>query len=473
MSVRADNPCLRYIECGDDWHRTGGCHELHCQIKMSQTDIATKREELKLVFGKMDGLATAQAIENNPKLYLAFDRGILWRAVVLNPWCKEGQCLIGFVLAGPLDGVVGSSVAEKREADRKVLAKEVERKEEERRKWQSRAQKHLDDLASYKAYVKTNYGPRLTGAEKEKAAVQAEASGSKDKSEPEAIPPRAQSAGVSAFLDFCNQMQAYMDANEQFGVDQPPRYVDWPTSRFILKTIKKSEAAAWYMVDLMGDHWSGPEDATKIISMWMDFFESGREGLAHGAARSAFKSLEKLKTFISEAKELLATYPKKAFIKARLLGQVAKNAASKGAAGLKDRFNVEKSKFSPKKGWSGYFKKVWAPFKRGANGVKRLWKNVWEGDSDYKGKFAKVVASVTLLPLVSVAAFCVNFCKKPTADDEGVVKEPVPAPDEERVESTFQPSWLRSRAEANIRERAESVHSTQSIEVERVEPSRD
>jgi len=35
MSVRADNPCLRYIECGDDWHRTGGCHELHCAASSS------------------------------------------------------------------------------------------------------------------------------------------------------------------------------------------------------------------------------------------------------------------------------------------------------------------------------------------------------------------------------------------------------------------------------------------------------
>lgn len=445
--------------------------------KMSQTDIATKKGELKLVFGKMDGLASAQAIINNPKLYLAFDRGILWRAVVANPWCKEGKVEIDFVLAGDLNGVVGSSIAEKREEARKELAKQVEKKEEERRKWQSRAQKHLDDLASYKAYVKTNYGPRLTGAEKQKAAEQAEASGSSSlKIESEEVPPRAQSAGTAAFHDFCNKMQEYMDAHAEYGVDQPARYADWPTSRFIFKTIKKSEAAAWYMVDLMADHFCGPEDATKVISMWMDFFESGREGMTHGAARNAFTSVEKFKIFISETKDLLAVYPKKAFQKVVKWGGAAKIAASKGATGIRDRFKVEKARLSPKKGWAGYFKKVWAPFKRGANGVKRLWKNVWEGDSNYKGKFAKVVASVTLLPVVSVAAFCVNFWKKPTADDEGAEEkereEPNPAPDEERIESTFQPSWLRARAVSNIQDRA-SIHSNESIEVERVEPTRD
>lgn len=415
MSVRADNPCLRYIECGDDRCRTGGHLELHCQNKMSQANIATKKGELKLVFGKMSGIAAAKEIKNNTKNYLAFDKGILWKAVVVNPWCEEGQVEIDFVVSGSLDGVIAASVAEQREADRKKLAGELVRKEEERRKWQSRAQKHLDDLGSYRAMVKSEYGPRLTAEEKQKKAEEAfEVSPPVEEKQN----PRSISSGVSAFNDFCNQMQQYIKKHPEYIPEgETKEYKHWPTSRFILKTIMQSELAAWYMTDLMDEHFTGPKDAGKIISMWMDFFESAKEGAVHGAAKNAFTNFEKLKVYISEAKHHLANYPKRAFDKCKTWGNKVNNAIRTGYEGAKDRIHVLKAKVGPKKS-RFEFKKIWAPFKRGANGVRRLWNNIWEGDHDLKGKLGRGLASITLLPFVSLAAFAVNFFKS-DPDEEG------------------------------------------------------
>jgi len=429
--------------------------------KMAQPDITTKTSELKLVFERMDGMAAAKNITNNPKLYLSFDRGILWQAVVKNPWCKEGEVVVGWIVAGPLDGVVGSSVAERREADRKALETELKKKEEERRKWQSRAQKHLDDYASYKAYVKTNYGPRLTAEEKQKQLGEGTSKLAKEEGAPDA---RAESAGISAFHDFCNQMDAFITQNPEYADNQPAKYADWPTSRFILKTIKRSESASWFMVDLMAEHFTGPDDASKIINMWMDFFESGREGIVHGAARSAFTSLEKLKVFAKEAKELLSTYPKKAFNKVSSYGSAARVKFQKGYENVKDRVHILKQKAKPKAGFSNFFAKMWAPFKRGANGVRRLWTNVLEGDTDLKGKIMKGVACVTFLPVVSIAAFAVNFWKKDPAGDHNEGEQEVV--DEEEQERESARAYNRAQTASRLRSSAASMYSNKSEEVE-------
>jgi hypothetical protein len=350
--------------------------------------------------------------------------------------------------------VIAASVAEQREADRKKLAGELVRKEEERRKWQSRAQKNLDDLSSHRAYVKATYGPPPTAVEKAKgkeAGVDDDVVDSPPRQDPRSI-----SGGVSAFNNFCNQMDAYVKKHPEYipeGETKP--YKEWPTSRFILKTIMQSEIAAWYMVDLMEEHFTGPKDAGKIITMWIDFFESAKEGAVHGAAKNAFTNFEKLKIYISEAKHHIANYPKRAFEKCRTWGNTIGNSFRKGYDGVKDRVHILRAKMGPKKS-RFEFKKIWAPFKRGANGVKRLWKNVWEGDHDLKGKVGRGLASITLLPFVSIAAFAVNFFKS-SSDFEDTDREHVDIEvdnDPQRLPGDMGAgsSYLRSAAEARFRD---------------------
>jgi hypothetical protein len=318
----------------------------------------------------------------------------------------------------------------------------------------------MDDYASYRAYVKTNYGPRLTAEEKQKQLGEGSSKPAKEEGAPDA---RAESAGISAFHDFCNQMDAFIKENPEYADNQPEKYRDWPTSRFILKTIQRSESASWFMVDLMAEHFTGPDDASKIINMWMDFFESGREGIVHGAARSAFTSLEKLKVFAKEARDLLSVYPKKAFNKVSTFGKAAKVKFQKGYENVKDRMHVLKQKVKPKSGFNSFFAKVWAPFIRGAKGVRRLWTNVLEGDTDLKGKIMKGVACVTFLPLVSIAAFAVNFWKKSSADNPNEDEQVV---DEDELERESAREYNRAQTANRLRSSASSMRSVQSIEVE-------
>jgi hypothetical protein len=64
-----------------------------------------------------------------------------------------------------------------------------------------------------------------------------------------------------------------------------------------------------------------------------------------------------------------------------------------------------------------------ARFISGGKGVKRLWKNVWEGETGKKGLVMKIVASATLLPFVSIAAFAASFIKVTSDSGDDAEKE--------------------------------------------------
>lgn len=384
------------------------CMTYIVKFKMPSPAIDIKVAELNLRFGKLNGLAAAKAINDAPKEYLAFDRGILWRAVVLNPDCVAGEVKLGFVLAGDITGVIASSVAEERERARKALEGALVEKEEERRKWQSRSQKNADDFASYKAFVKTEYGPPPSAIEKGKASAAAgesKSSSSKDDKQPS---PRSIAYGTASFNRMVTEMKEHYKANpDDIPGDFKGEFEDWPVQRFIRKAISESESAAWYMNILMEDVWVDATSYGKVVSAWMDFFESAKEGAVHGASKRVFSTLQQLKVYAKEAKNLIANYPKKMFaatVSAAKAGQRKVGAAfGKVREAVKDRLPTGVPK--------GFLGRMKARFISGGKGVKRLWKNVWEGETGKKGTAMKIVASITLLPFVSVAAFVASFIK--------------------------------------------------------------
>jgi hypothetical protein len=321
--------------------------------------IDIKQAELNLRFGKLNGLAAAKAINAAPKEYLAHDRGIMWRAVVLNPDCEEGGVKLGFVLHGDITGVIASSVAEERERARKALENALVEKEEERRKWQSRSQKNADDFASYKAFVKTEYGPPPSAIEKGKAATAAEAVSGKRQSDGSQPSPRSIAYGTSAFNRMVTDMKAHYKANpDEAPTDFKTPFEEWPVQRFIHKAISESESAAWYMNILMEDVWVDATSYGKVVTAWMDFFESAKEGAVHGASKRVFSTLQQLKVYAKEAKNLLANYPKKMFAAtisaAKAGGSRAKKAYTKVREAVKNRIPS-----SPPK---GFFQTDESPF---------------------------------------------------------------------------------------------------------------
>jgi hypothetical protein len=424
---------------------------------MASPSIEAKTTQLKLRFEKMNGLAAAQEMLDAPKEYLAFDRGILWRAVVLNPGCEAGAIKFGFVLAGDLTGVVASSVAETRERDRKALEKSLAETEEARRKWQSRAQKNLDEYASYKAYVKTEYGPRISALEKGKGIPTASAEKPKEGSSSQKPKPHAY--GIGALNRLEAEMVKYYEENpEKKPEGMGESFSSLPIQRYLRRAITENETAAWYMTMLMDDMWTGPDDYGKVVSSWMDFFESAKEGAVHGAAKRVFSTLQQLKNYAREGKNLLANYPKKAFTAMKAFASKTKEKAQASYGKARDAAKVRFAKVSLPK--EGFLKRMKARFISGGKGVRRLWKNVWEGDTSKKGLIMRVVASATLLPFVSIAAFAASFIANPSEDEEDKEeKQPKPPAsyvsivdpdDEERREP--QSSYFRAAAVSNIRD---------------------